>query len=272
MALEEQWIRHDAPGPPPILATAARQLADAAGVAGPSYCVSTACSSGLVAIIESAILIKSGQMKRVLACGADMASSFVRDGFAALKAISPTVCRPFDLRRDGLRLGSAAAACMVDAGYTGMILAGFGMANDAVHMTAPDRAARGLMQAITQALELAKLTPNDIDVIMPHGTGTRYNDAMEATALTALFPHAPAITAIKGLIGHTLGAAGLIETCAAVRMLEEQMVPPVVGLEQSEYEQLNLVCGQPRKIKIRYVLKTASGFGGGNAAIVLSCA
>ena len=270
MALEEQWIRGERLSPPPVLSSAARRVADAAGLCGPSYCVSTACSSGLAAIIEAAILVKSAQMRCVTVCGADIASRFVQDGFAALKAISPTVCRPFDLRRDGLTLGSAAAACTVDAESTGIMLSGYAMANDAVHMTAPDRQGRGLMRAITGALEMANLGPSDIDVILPHGTGTRYNDAMEAIAMGTLFPHAPAITAIKGLIGHTLGAAGLIDTCVGVRMLEEQMVPPVIGLEQSEFGQLNLVTGLPRKMHIRHVLKTASGFGGVNAAIVLS--
>ncbi len=270
VALEEQWIRSDGIAPPPVLASAARKIADAAGVSGPSYCVSTACSSGLAAIIEAALIIRSGQMRRVTVCGADIASPFVHDGFAALKAISPTVCRPFDARRDGLTLGSAAAACTIDADPTGVILSCYAMTNDAVHMTAPDREARGLMRAITQTLEMANLAPSDIDVILPHGTGTRYNDAMEALAISTLFPHAPAITAIKGLIGHTLGAAGLIETCVAVRMLEEQIAPPVIGLEQSEFTQLNLITGQPRQMRIRHVLKTASGFGGGNAAIVLS--
>ncbi|NNM88297.1 MAG: beta-ketoacyl-[acyl-carrier-protein] synthase family protein, partial [Phycisphaerae bacterium] len=149
-------------------------------------------------------------------------------------------------------------------------LVGWGMAADAVHRTAPDRAAGGLMRAIRSALGMAGIGPEAIDVVVVHGTGTRYNDQMEATAMRGLFSHHPALTGIKGLIGHTLGAAGLIETLLAGRCLITGKVPPMVGLQQSEYLDLNLIIQSGPARPLRYLLKTASGFGGLNAAVILS--
>ena len=126
------------------------------------------------------------------------------------------------------------------------------------------------------ALAIAQLHPHDIDVIFAHGTGTRYNDAMETIAIKALFSpqnsptnHRPAVTAVKGLIGHTLGASALIETALAVRILETQLIPPITGLRNPESTGLDLVT-TPRFTTVRHIMKIASGFGGLNAAIILS--
>ncbi len=280
IAAQTEWMRDVDAGlasnqPAPTLSTALQAICDANIFAGPSYVVSTACTSGLVALIESAILISDGEAHSMVALGADIAGDFVRDGFHALRAISPTTCRPFDQNRDGLMLGSAAAACILRKPSTGKSLCaitGWGISNDATHMTAPDRNAGGLIRAIQQALKMANFQPRDIDVVFAHGTGTKYNDAMELLAIAEIFLNegcSPAVTAVKGLIGHTLGAAGLIEAALAVEMLRTQTIPPITGLQSPEFSRIDLVM-TARQSPIRQILKIASGFGGMNAALILS--
>ena len=273
-----RWMRDADAGvaqaEPPTLNTALQMIRDPNIFGGPSYVISTACTSGLVALIESAILVADGEADAMVALGADAAGDFVRDGFHALRAISPTACRPFDQNRDGLTLGSAAAGCTVQR--RGSIaplctISGWGISNDAAHMTAPDRNAGGLIRAIQQALTMASVRPSDIGVIFAHGTGTKYNDAMESVAIENIFlanNWFPAVTAVKGLIGHTLGAAGLIEAALAVEMLRTQTIPAITGLRSPEFRADFVMT--TRKTSFRHVLKIASGFGGMNSAVILS--
>jgi 3-oxoacyl-(acyl-carrier-protein) synthase len=276
IAGEVAWLRAEGnvKGAMPTLGAEAGRLAHAAGLSGPAYAVSTACSSGLVALIEAALTVSEGAVERMIAVAGDESTSFVHDGFRSLKALSTTSCRPFDRRRDGLMLGAAAAAVRVARGDGPVVLSGFGISNDASHMTAPDPAAGGLIRAIEQALTMAKLSPDQIDVFFAHGTGTKYNDAMEAVAIEKVFlrngARGPAVTAVKSLIGHTLGAAGLIEAALAVRMLKRQVIRPIVSLEVPEAAGIDFVMQTRRNVRVRHVLKTASGFGGMNAAVILS--
>ncbi len=246
------------------------------GLGGPCYVVSTACTSGLTALIEARELIASGVVSEVIVVAADTITGFTRDGFKSLKALTQITCRPFDKNRDGLALGSAAAACLLRRFDPGtppqrtVSVIGWGIAADAMHRTAPDRAAGGLIRAIRSALSMARLEPQSIDAVVLHGTGTRYNDQMEATAMRELFSHRPALSGLKGLIGHTLGAAGLIETLLAGQCLTTGIVPPMVGLQLTEYPDLNLVMQPGPARPIKHLLKTASGFGGLNAAVILA--
>jgi 3-oxoacyl-(acyl-carrier-protein) synthase len=255
----------------PTLGGEAGRLGGSLG--GPVYTVSTACSSGLVAMIEAAITLTGGEASQMIALAADESTSFVHDGFRSLKAIAATSCKPFDEARDGLMLGAAAAGMLLALGDAPVTISGFGVSNDATHMTAPDPNAGGLVRAIEQALHMANLQPEQIDVLFAHGTGTKYNDAMEAVAIEKVFlrgnRRGPAVTAVKSLIGHTLGAAGLIEAALAVRMLEEQVVPGIINLADPEVGTIDFV-RETRRCKVRHVIKTASGFGGMNAAVILS--
>lgn len=279
MAALETWMNADMTSgtnlTPPLLADSVDKLADEFGLSGPRLVISTACSSGLTALIEAAMMVQSGEVRRMLVCGADVACGFVRDGFNALKALSPTRCRPFDLRRDGLSLGSAAAACLVtstraesDTDGPCVLMEGWGISSDATHLTAPDRDASGLIRAIQQAL--GELTPGEIDAVFLHGTGTIYNDAMEAQAMRHIFTHAPYLTAAKGFLGHTLGASGVIEIALAACMLRHQRIGAITGLEEPQWPELNFVRHTAVSASLRRILKTASGFGGLNAAIVLA--
>ena len=260
---------------PPQLSDNVHALARRFGLGGPQMVISTACSSGLTAIIEAAMMIESRAVKQMVVCAADVAGEFIQDGFCALKAITRTRCRPFDRQRDGLALGSAAAACLVTSsehrppGERGpsIALEGWGMSCDAKHLTAPDWEASGLIRAIYQAL--TGLDPGGIDAVMLHGTGTAYNDAMEALAVQQVFNHRPYLTAAKGFLGHTLGASGVIEIALAAWMLHRQVVPAITGLEDPQWPELNFVRACPTAAPMKRILKTASGFGGLNAAIVL---
>ena len=266
------------PGYPPGLMDCARNLAAEFGLGGSCTVVSTACTSGLSGLIEAAMMVEAGQQNEMIVLAVDLASRFVCDGFTALKALAPRTCRPFDSQRDGLALGSAAAACLVQrsdifaekkADTFACTLAGRGVAMDAVHLTAPDRQAGGLIRAVEMALRTAELSTSQIDAVLLHGTGTVYNDAMEATAVKKIFSHSPPLTAVKGHIGHTLGASGLIETALAGEMLRRGILPPTTGLCDPQWPELDFVRTGRSVPSLRRILKTSSGFGGINAAIVL---
>jgi 3-oxoacyl-(acyl-carrier-protein) synthase len=277
----EAWLnagsQQDTGSPPPVLSDAARLLGDEFGLGGPRMVVSTACSSGLTALIEAALLVRTGTIKRMVVCAADIAGGFIHDGFNALRAITKSRCRPFDRRRDGLALGSAAAACLVTAAddpvgrehFPSVCLEGWGIATDATHLTAPDRDAAGLVRAIRQALRHIPDRTDCIDAVLLHGTGTAYNDAMEALAMRTVFTYQPYLTAAKGFLGHTLGASGLVETALAAWMLHRQVIPAITGLEDPQWPELNFVHAAARPAPMRRIMKTASGFGGLNAALIL---
>jgi 3-oxoacyl-(acyl-carrier-protein) synthase len=238
--------------------------------------ISNACVSGLVALMQGAKLIQRGAADAVFVVGVDHLSAFVVAGFTALKALDPEGCRPFDQNRHGLSPGEAGAAIVLARGdlmsAPGLTLRGWGSSNDANHMTGPSRDGAGLSQAIRAALEVARLEPAQVDYVNAHGTGTPYNDAMESAALRAVFGAAiPPVSGIKGMLGHTLGAAGVIETVACVLALQEKFLPGTPRLQNiAEGFPASLV-SQPRLApKLKHILKLNTGFGGVNGAILLS--
>lgn len=255
-----------------------RRVGARAGVTGPAVNINAACASSTLAVARAAALIAAGRSDAVLVVCLDLVSEFVFSGFSALQALSPSVCRPFDRNRDGLTLGDGGAALLLmsrgRAAREGRpelgVVAGWGAANDATHITAPARDACGLAQSVHQALARAALVPGDIAAISAHGTATPYNDAMELTAFRAIFAGRDLpMNSIKGAIGHTLGAAGGIEAALGLRCLAEGMLPPTAGLREPEPEGEGLVSAAPQPIRGRYLLSTNSGFGGVNAALIL---
>jgi len=154
-------------------------------------------------------------------------------------------------------------------------LLGAGAAADAVHMTAPDRSGGGAARAIVAALADAGVAPAAVGFVSAHGTGTRYNDAMEAAALARVFgPRGVPVHSIKGAIGHTLGAAGAFEVVACVATLGTGVIPPTAGLVEPdpECEPLDLVFGSARRAAVAVAVSSSSGFAGANAALVLGAA
>lgn len=248
------------------------------GIARPGVNVSAACASSTIALARGAALVASGREDAVLVCAADLVSEFVFSGFAALQALSPFPCRPFDRTRAGLSLGEGAAALLLMSAERARAegraplgdIIGWGVANDANHVTAPARDACGLIQAVRGACSRAGVRPREIAGISAHGTGTVFNDLMEITAHEAVFRGLDVpLSSVKGAIGHTLGAAGAIETALALRALEAGVLPPTVGLREPEERAARLVSNRPRKIAGDTMLVTNSGFGGINAALVV---
>lgn len=265
------------------LGSLARSLAFDHGVRGPVSTVSVACASGSAAIGLGAEWIRDSRADRVLAGGADALSPFVFSGFDALRALSPTVARPFDAARDGLTLGEGAAFLLLEdeeiANRRGARIlarvAGYGSGSDAHHMTRPDPSGGGLVRAIETALRAASRLPSEVGFVSAHGTGTTFNDAMEEAALAHVLgskARMVPVNGIKGAIGHTLGAAGALEAILSVLVLNEQLVPPTAGHVASRPDSpLAIVTGVPfspdRPIAV--ALSTSSAFGGINTALVL---
>lgn len=258
-----------------------RQIANLLAVrldlTGPRQNVNAACASAAVALALGAARIQHGQAESVLVCGLDLVSEFVFSGFSALRALSPSMCRPFDVGREGLTLGEGAAYVLLMS--TDCLrrtkrdslgqLVGWGIASDAHHVTAPSRTGEGLVLAIRQALAGAKLTAADLAAISAHGTGSDYNDAMELTAFGQLFDRLPPIHSVKGATGHTMGACGTIETIVGLCSLRDQCVPPTVGLSVPEDRARGSVSTDIQPFSGRYLLTTNSGFGGINACLIL---
>jgi 3-oxoacyl-(acyl-carrier-protein) synthase len=253
----------------------AANLAVAHGARGPVQTVSVACVSGLIAIQQGVKIIQRGEADAVLVVGVDCLSEFVVAGFTALKALDPLGCRPFDATRCGLSPGEAGAAIvLVSAEFLSqpaITVRGFGSSNDANHLTGPSRDGSGLAQAIRTALNSAKLQPVEIDFVHAHGTGTNYNDAMESLALRTIFGEAcPPVSGSKGMLGHTLGAAGVIETICCVLAMQGNFLPGTPRLNVAAEGTPKNLMREPRSVaRTKNVLKLNTGFGGMNGALIL---
>jgi 3-oxoacyl-[acyl-carrier-protein] synthase II len=211
----------------------------------------------------------------VFVVGVDHLSAFVVAGFTALKALDPKGCRPFDRDRCGLSPGEAGAAIVLvranRAPPVAIRIHGWGGSNDANHLTGPSRDGSGLALAIRRALETARLQPQDIAYVNAHGTGTPYNDAMESLALRAVFGEpCPPVSGAKGMLGHTLGAAGVVETILCVLAMQERLLPGTPGLAMPAEGAPASLLREPRAVaRLNHVLKLNTGFGGVNGALIL---
>ncbi len=238
--------------------------------------ISNACTSGSVAIIEAARLIASGQYDHAIVTGGDIVSEFVLSGFQSFQALSAEACKPFDAGRTGLSLGEGCGTVILT---TDRALAGEGSpvtylggatSNDANHISGPSRDGEGLYLAINAAMNEADITAaGDLDFISAHGTATPYNDEMESLALArAGLEHVP-VNSFKGYIGHTLGAAGVIETILSVYSIRNGILFKSIGYQTNGVSKPLNVITHNILIPVRRILKTASGFGGCNAGLVI---
>ncbi len=253
-------------------------LAAKLGIRRPGVNINDACASSTVAAARAAAMIASGAAECVLVVCMDLASEFAFSGFSALQALDPAGSRPFDRDRNGLSLGEGGAALLMMSAERARregispigSVAGWGVANDATHITAPARDGCGLALAVRLALVKAGIGPDDVAAVNAHGTGTVYNDRMELTAFEAVFgARTFPLNSIKGAIGHTLGAAGGIEAALALRALSDRTLPPTAGFREPEEGCRPSISALPQPIGGRYLLSTNSGFGGINAALVL---
>lgn len=255
------------------LHTSAKLVAGHFGFKHMPLSVSNACISGIMAILTGLRLIQSGQCDNAVIVGADVITKFVLSGFQSFQAVSSEPCKPFDVNRTGITLGEGAATMILTSNpqYSNeaKVLAG-AVSNDANHISAPSRTGEELCQAINASLSDADLTAGDIDFVSAHGTATMYNDEMEAKALALAGLSNVPTNSLKGFYGHTLGAAGLIESVISIQSLKEDVVLPTPGFETLGVTSTINVTTQFVASPLKTFLKTASGFGGCNGAILFS--
>ncbi|MBX2974097.1 MAG: beta-ketoacyl synthase [Flavobacteriales bacterium] len=258
----------------PLLAEHIRQRC---GIAHPPLTISLACASGTAALIAACTAIEQGHADHAIVLAADALSRFVLDGFAALFALDPGPCHPFDAARKGTTLGEACAAVAVSRDRSrmprmlGRWRAG-AIAHDANHISGPSRTGEGLLRAVRSAMRQAAVQPSDIAVVNAHGTGTDYNDAMESIAFERSGLGDVPISGYKGWFGHTLGAAGLLETVIALEALREGTALRTEGFSTTNVPGRVHVLTNDQQVRGNLLLKTSSGFGGANAAVLIEAA
>lgn len=265
---------------------ASAQVAMQLGTHGPTITSVAACAAGIFAFVEAKRLIDLGEAEVVVTGGAE--ANIIPVAVAAManmRALSTRndepekACRPFDLDRDGFVYGEGAAATVVESlehaqrrgARIYAELAGGAVTSDAYHVTAPEPSGYGAALAITRALRRSGIEPDEVDLIVAHGTGTPLNDAAETAAIKkALGEHAYriAITAPKSMVGHQLGAAGAVSAITAVLAIHEGVVPPTVNLETPDPEcDLDYVPQTARRMPVRVAMANGFGFGGQNGVI-----
>lgn len=260
-------------------AASARKLADALGIVTAPVVVSNACISGLAALLQGQRMLESGACDQVLVVGVETQGRFNASGFQSLKALSEQPCKPFDAARCGLNLGEAAAAMVLEmpgqAGHDVKGKAGDGgewqivggaVRNDANHISGPSRTGEGSYRALRCILPM--VDKEDLAFVGVHGTATLYNDEMESIALDRAGLLDVPVSALKGTFGHTMGAAGILESILGMMACDAGVVLPSRGYE---------TCGVSRPVKIsasempasgKAFIKLLSGFGGVNAAML----
>lgn len=234
--------------------------------------ISNACISGVSALVTARRLLQNGDYKHIIVTGVDVLSHFITSGFLSFKSISQNPCRPYDAQRDGLNLGEACGSILLTTDETpsALMLTGGVISNDANHISGPSRTGDGLYFAISSAIEEAGLQSKDIDTVNLHGTATVFNDEMEAKAIhLAELQHA-SINSLKSYFGHTLGASGVIESIISAYQLKNNIVFGTLNFEESGVSLPLRINSKHTYINLNNCVKTGSGFGGCNAAIVLS--
>jgi len=245
------------------------------GLRGPAMAVSTACSSGAKAFASARRMLDAGLIDAAVVGGVDSLCLTTLYGFNSLELLSRAPCRPFDVARDGISIGEAAAFALVERAPArpaddAILLVGIGESSDAHHMSSPHPEGLGARVAIEQALASAGVDAAEVDYINLHGTATPTNDAAESRALAALFDGTPC-SSTKGATGHTLGAAGALEAVIAALALREQLLP--AGINTTHVDPaLSLAVDYvltSRDARVRTVLSNSFGFGGTNCSLVL---
>ena len=256
------------------------------GLKGPNICVVTACATGNNAIGEACHMIKRGDVRAMLAGGAEAPISPIGlAGFCSARAMSTNesnkASRPFDLNRDGFIMGEGAGVLVLEDHDFAVArgarilceIVGYGTSADAYHMTAPDPNGDGAIRSMKLALRSAGIKPEDVSYVNAHGTSTPYNDKTESLAIKAVFgEHAYKIpvSSTKSSIGHCLGAAGAVEAVICALAIRDSVVPPTINYETPDPDcDLDYVPNQSRKHDVNIALSNAFGFGGHNATLVI---
>ncbi|MEN8119813.1 MAG: beta-ketoacyl synthase N-terminal-like domain-containing protein [Bacteroidota bacterium] len=244
------------------LHTTAKIISGFFNINNPPVVVSNACISGIAAIITGQRLISQGLYDHVIVNGTDVLSKFVVSGFQSFLSLSAKPCKPFDANRDGLTLGEGSATIILTKNKYSIEIVNGATSNDANHISGPSRTGEGLLIAINKA----KKNYKNIDLLSAHGTATPYNDDMESKAITRAGLGSVPTNSLKGYFGHTLGAAGVIESIISLEALKKNILIKTVGCETpGTAESINII-QETREHQLNSLLKFASGFGGSNAA------
>jgi 3-oxoacyl-[acyl-carrier-protein] synthase I len=244
----------------------AQQIAKHFNAANTPMVVCNACISGVLALIQAHRLLSNNIFKHAIVVGADVLSDFVISGFNSFKSLSPGICMPFDEKRDGLNIGEGAATIVLSNEIDGdFSITSGASANDANHISGPSRNGEGLYQSIMHTISKNEL----IDYVSAHGTATPYNDDMESIAITRASLNNIYVNSYKAYIGHTLGAAGVIESVFSLWSMKNNLLIKSLGCNiAGVVEPINIIQENTKK-KINKTLKMASGFGGCNATMVI---
>lgn len=288
--LLEKGPRRVSPFLVPMLITdiTSAQIAIKYGFSGPNFSISTACASGNHSIGEAFKIIQRGDAEVMVAGGAEAAiTPLGLAGFCSMRALSTRndepakACRPFDKQRDGFVIGEGAGVVVLEkwerarkrkVPIWGEII-GFGMSEDAYHITQPVEDGRGLREAMRRALLDAKIPVEKVDYINAHGTSTPLNDKVETRAIKNLFgknAYRIPVSSTKSMTGHLLGATGGVEMIACLLALKKAIIPPTINYEESDPDcDLDYVPNQSREVKLRVAMSNSMGFGGHNAVLLL---
>ncbi len=255
-----------------LLPELAKTIGDFFGMPNRPIVVSSACISGLLGIIIADRFLKQGKWKNVIVAAGDLVSEFTLSGFGSFNALDDETCKPFGKNRKGINIGEAAAALVLtraeqDDKHTIQVIKG-AVSNDANHISAPSRTGDGLYQCISKVLRGEDASVTTPDFISAHGTATVYNDAMESWAIHRASLNEVPMHSLKPYFGHTLGASGLLESILAVYSMKNNELIPIKGFTESGVpKEINPIREKTAK-QINSCLKTSSGFGGCNAAVL----
>jgi 3-oxoacyl-(acyl-carrier-protein) synthase len=255
------------------LHSVADYLAQELHCSGPALVVSTACSSGAVAISIALEMLRSGQVETVLAGGVDSLCRLTYFGFNSLQLVDHSGCKPLDLSRQGMAVAEGAAMLLLTTqqpeSSRQVELLGAGLSCDAYHPAAPHPEGQGAFAAMEKALADAGLGPEDINYISLHGTGTQENDLAESKAVRRLFPTLPLLSSIKGASGHSLAASGAIEAVVSMIIVSRNLMPANTGLQKIDPLLGLTPLNTPLHQSVRAVVSNSFGFGGNNGSLVI---
>ena len=249
-----------------------KQIQNYFGFKNETIVLSNACVSGILAVAVADRLIKSELYDDVIIVSGDLVTEFILSGFTSFQAISDQPCKPFSKNRSGITIGEAIASVLIsfnkrDSKRAVQII-GSGSCNDANHISGPSRTGEGLFLSIQSALQEAKIKVSDIDYISAHGTATNFNDEMESIAFSRSKMLDIPLNSLKGFYGHTLGASGLLETIIGMDSLHHNLLIASKGFDELGVSHPVNVIKKNKKKELNVFLKTASGFGGSNAAVI----
>lgn len=235
--------------------------------------LSNACVSGVLALSVAKRFISERKYDHVFITSGDLVTKFILSGFNSFQALSAEPCKPYDKYRVGINLGEVAASVLVTSSAENLPkeaveILGDATCNDANHISGPSRTGEGLFRSVKSALKEANINANEVDYISAHGTATPFNDEMEAIAFSRLGMEQVPLNSLKGFFGHTLGASGLLETIVGMHSMEKNILFISKGFDElGVSKNINVIKNNITK-KLDVFLKTASGFGGCNTAVI----